>query len=117
MAVASVMSPAERVAQLERVTAQEWETAITQHPFTRDLAAGTLPVETVRQYFRQLYPTVQEINASLTYLYLRFIDFWKAHDDMEEEFTDKLAEELAYPKGGGHIRLLWPLAEALGLPN
>jgi pyrroloquinoline quinone (PQQ) biosynthesis protein C len=117
MAVATVLSPAERVAHLERVTAAEWESAVTQHPFTRELAAGKLPVEAVRHYFRQLYPTVQEINASLTYLYLRFIDFWKAHEDMEEEFTDKLAEELAYPKGGGHIRLLWPLAEGLDLPK
>lgn len=111
------LSPAERVAHLERLTAQEWETRITAHPFTRALAAGTLPVATVRHYFRNLYPTVQEINASLTYLYLRFIDFWKAHPELEAEFTEKLAEELAYPSGGGHIRLLWPLAEGLGLPR
>jgi len=116
MATAVKLSPAQRVEQVEQLTANEWETAITQHPFTRELAAGTLAKELVLEYFRQLYPTVQEINASLTYLYLRFIDFWKAHPGLEAEFTDKLAEELAYPKGGGHIRLLWPLAEGLGLP-
>ncbi|MBV9119218.1 MAG: iron-containing redox enzyme family protein [Chloroflexi bacterium] len=110
------MSPAERVEHLERLTAAEWESAVTQHPFTRSLVAGDLPKELVKEYFRQLYPTVQEINASLTYLYLRFIDFWKANPHLEEEFTEKLGEELAYPSGGGHIRLLWPLAEGLGLP-
>ena len=58
-------------AEAQKIVDEAWEFAlkdafkrIWEHPFTRELEAGTLPIEIVRGFICNWYTAAQEINAA-----------------------------------------------------
>lgn len=89
--------------------------SVFDHPFTRELKAGTLPLECIRGWILNSYAWALEINMSLPEKYYLFSDALCQKTDLLELLADKYADEFATPGRGGHQRTLDTLGQAVGL--
>lgn len=85
------------------------------HPFTRELKEGTLPIECIRGWVLNFYAYVLETNSSSTYRYYLFNDLLSQKIDLLSMLADKHGEEFGTPSRGGHQRTMDTLGKALGL--
>ena len=74
------------------------------HPFTRELKAGTLPIECIRGWLLNSYAWALEINSSAAYKYYLFNDLLSQKVDLLAMLADKRGDEYATPRRGGHPR-------------
>jgi pyrroloquinoline quinone (PQQ) biosynthesis protein C len=87
------------------------------HPFTRELGAGTLPTECIRGWLLNSYTWALEINSSAAYKYYLFNDILNQKVDLLAMLADKRGDEYATPGRGGHQRTMDVLGKALGLSS
>lgn len=90
---------------------------IMEHPFTRRLAAGDLPLEVIQTASLDWYVFHRKLAASFSRLYHRFIHICRTYIDIEEEFLERISHELTRPKAGGRTLLLRQSTRALGVPE
>ncbi len=90
---------------------------IMEHPFTRRLEAGDLPLEVIQAACLDWYTFHRKLAASFGRLYHRFIVICRAHTDIEEEFLERISHELTRPKAGGRTLLLRDSVIALNVPE
>jgi len=103
------------VNELYDTTVAEARERVWAHRFTRDLEAGTLPIEVIRGLILNLSTWAMEINASSRRKFGRFTEFYAQHPDLEELLADKAADEFTTPGPGGHQPTVYKLGAALGL--
>ena len=88
---------------------------IMDHPFTKRLEAGNLPMEAAQAACLDWYGLHRKLAASFARLYHRFIQVCRSHTDIEEEFLERISHELTRPKAGGRTLLLRDSVKALGV--
>lgn len=96
-------------------TVAEARERVWSHRFTRDLEAGTLPMEVIRGLMLNLSTWAMEINATSRRKFGRNADFYAHHPDLEELLSDKAADEFTTPTPPGHQPTVYRLGTALGL--
>jgi pyrroloquinoline quinone (PQQ) biosynthesis protein C len=105
------------VDQLNARVLQRWEERVTRGAFMTSLREGTLPLSTIRLFFKNWGAFTVEINTLIAASYHKHIGFFKRHTDLLGPFGAKVADEFVHPKPPGHILVMLQTAEALGLPK
>ncbi len=90
---------------------------IMDHPCTRRLEAGDLPLEVIQAACLDWYTFHRKLAASFARLYHRLIVICRTYTDIEEEFLERISHELTRPKAGGRTLLLRESVMALGVPE
>jgi pyrroloquinoline quinone (PQQ) biosynthesis protein C len=106
---------AARVAALRQLAQRLYREKLLDHPFTHALRAGTLSRERIRGFLLNHWTFSLEINTAKSYGYHRWLPFLKRHPEIYDLIVEQLADELAHPGPGGHIRMQIPLLAAFGL--
>ena len=104
---------AEYVNEHYRKVAARWRARVTESPFMRQLRAGTLPLETLRTFFKNWGSYTIEINTVEAASYHKHISFFRKHRDLMARMAEKLADELIHPKPPGHVHVVVETAKAL----
>jgi pyrroloquinoline quinone (PQQ) biosynthesis protein C len=104
-----------RVDELRALAQQLYRQKLLDHPFTHALRAGTLSRERIRGFILNHWTFSLEINTAKSYAYHRFLPFLKRHPEIYDLIVEQLADELAHPGPGGHIRIQIPLLAAFDL--
>jgi len=94
---------------------RRWDEKITRGPFMTRLRDGTLPMEAIREFWKNWYAFVAEINNLIGCSYQRHIWFFKRHPDLLTAFSAKVADELMNPRPPGHILVVIEQGKAFGL--
>ncbi len=109
-------------AEAQKIVDEAWEFAlkdafkrIWEHPFTRELEAGTLPIEIVRGFICNWYTAAQEINAASAFGFFFNRQLYNQIPDLEEIRAEGTADEFSAPGPGGHQRTIEAVAKALGI--
>jgi pyrroloquinoline quinone (PQQ) biosynthesis protein C len=84
------------------------------HPFNKELAAGTLPIEMIKAYCIHQWHWALEINNAIPYGFNAQRSLYRRLPDVEEFVFDKAADEFGTPGPGGHQRMVDKLIEACG---
>jgi pyrroloquinoline quinone (PQQ) biosynthesis protein C len=113
--VQSAVSPQRYVLELEQKVDDHIRKRVLQGEFMRELMAGTLPLETFRDWCRHWYTYALEINTAISCLYHRFGWLWRKYPDFEDFISERVSEEAGEPGPGGHIRTFETLGAAIGL--
>lgn len=92
-----------------------WERKISQGPFMTQLREGRLPLAALRRFFKDWGIFSVEVVALNAVSYYVHLPFFTRNYDLLPAFTEKIAEELVWPKPPGHTLILLQTAEALGL--
>ena len=92
-----------------------WQNKIHHGPFMSQLREGKLPISSMRRFFKDWGLFSVEVVALNAVSYYVHLPFFIRNFDLLPAFTDKIAEELVYPKPPGHTLLLLQTANALGL--
>ena len=92
-----------------------WERKISQGPFMTQLREGRLPLPALRRFFKDWGIFSVEVVALNAVSYYVHLPFFTRNYDLLPAFTEKIAEELVWPKPPGHTLILLETAEALGL--
>lgn len=92
-----------------------WEEKIHDGSFMKQLRKGTLPLSSMRRFFKDWGLFSVEVVALNAVSYYVHLPFFIRNFDLLPAFTDKVAEELISPKPPGHTLLLVETANALGL--
>jgi pyrroloquinoline quinone (PQQ) biosynthesis protein C len=87
---------------------------VWDHPFNKELAAGTLPIEMIKAYCIHQWHWALEINNAIPYGYNADRSIYRRLPDVEEFVFDKAADEFGTPGPGGHQRMVDKLIEACG---
>jgi pyrroloquinoline quinone (PQQ) biosynthesis protein C len=105
-----------------RIVDQAWEISLKdafkrvwEHPFTRELEAGTLPIEVIRGFICNWYTAAQEINASSASGFYFNRHLCSQIPEMEQARAEGTADEFTAPGPGGHQRTIEGVASALGI--
>ena len=112
------MTPEEakaKVAALRKTVLDTYENEIKDHPFFRELRAGTLSKEYLRFWIKNWYAFALEVNTGMATVYHQFVGFFKRHPELEDLIAQKIGEEFTTPALGGHARMLLRLGKALGV--
>lgn len=112
------MNSAEAKALVDQLYAElhrHWEEKIHHGPFMSQLREGRLPIPCVRRFFKDWGLFSVEVVALNAVSYYVHLPFFIRNFDLLPAFTDKIAEELIYPKPPGHTLLLVETANAFGL--
>lgn len=112
------MNRAEAKAYVDNLYAElyaHWEQKINQGEFMRQLREGRLPLASLRRFFKDWGLFSVEVVALNAVSYHVHLPFFVDNFDLLPAFSDKIAEELIWPKPPGHILILLETAEALGL--
>ena len=112
------MSPAEAKAFVDQLYAElhlHWEAKIHHGSFMSRLREGKLPLPIMRRFFKDWGLFSVEVVALNAVSYYVHLPFFIRNFDLLPAFTDKIAEELVFPKPPGHTLLLVETANALGL--
>lgn len=104
-----------RVDQLYQELYHYWEKKIHRGPFMTRLREGTLPLPSIRRFFKDWGRFSVEVVALNAVSYYVHLPFFVRNFDLLPAFTDKIAEELISPQPPGHTLLLLKTADALGL--
>src|SRR5919202_4147796 len=94
---------------------RHWLMRIGQAPFMTRLREGSLPVASIRRFFKDWGLFSVEVVALNAVSYYVPLPFFLRNYDLLPAFTEKIAEELISPKPPGHTLILLKTAEALGL--
>ena len=94
---------------------RHWEDKIHHGPFMSRLREGKLPLPCIRRFFKDWGLFSVEVVALNAVSYYVHLPFFLRNFDLLPAFTDKIAEELVFPKPPGHTLLLVETANALGL--
>lgn len=94
---------------------RHWESIIHHGPFMSQLREGKLPLSCARRFFKDWGLFSVEVVALNAVSYYVHLPFFMRNFDLLPAFTDKIAEELIWPKPPGHTLLLVETANALGL--
>jgi len=92
-----------------------WDRRINQGEFMTRLRAGTLPLPSLRRFFKDWGLFSIEVVALNAVSYYVHLPFFVENYDLLPALCDKVAEELISPKPPGHILILLETANALGL--
>lgn len=92
-----------------------WDYKIHHGPFMSQLREGKLTLSSIRRFFKDWGLFSVEVVALNAVSYYVHLPFFIRNFDLLPAFTDKIAEELIFPKPPGHILLLLETAHALGL--
>lgn len=103
------------VNEIYDTTVSEARERVWAHRFTRDLEAGTLPIEVIRGLICNLSTWAMEINASSRRKFGHHAEFYARYPDLERLLSDKAADEFTTPGPGGHQPTVYRLGAALGL--
>jgi pyrroloquinoline quinone (PQQ) biosynthesis protein C len=103
------------VDQLNAKALERWEERVNQGAFMTSLREGTLPLPTIRLFFRNWGAFTVEINTLIAASYHKHIGFFKRHTDLLAPFGAKVADEFIHPKPPGHVLVMLQTAEALDL--
>lgn len=103
------------VDRLYRELYGHWEAKIHHGPFMTQLRAGKLPVSCMRRFFKDWGLFSVEVVALNAVSYYVHLPFFVRNFDLLPAFTEKIVEELVFPKPPGHTLLLVETANALGL--
>jgi len=103
------------VDKLYTTVRQRWKERVTNGSFMRALAAGTLPREALRLFFKNWGSYTIEINTVEAASYHKHIAFFRKHRDLMGPMAQKLADELVHPKPPGHVHVVLETARALDI--
>jgi pyrroloquinoline quinone (PQQ) biosynthesis protein C len=103
------------VDEIYRKVAQRWRERVTASRFMTALAAGRLPKEAFRIFYKNWGAYTIEINTLEATTYHKHIHFFRKHRDLMAAMAEKLADELVHPKPPGHIHVVVETAKALGI--
>jgi pyrroloquinoline quinone (PQQ) biosynthesis protein C len=103
------------VDNLYRELYEHWDQKINHGPFMTQLRSGTLPLASVRRFFKDWGLFSIEVVALNAVSYYVHLPFFIHNFDLLPAFADKIAEELISPKPPGHTLILLDTAKALGL--
>ena len=112
------MSPEEARAYVDQLNAKvlrRWDERVTRGALMTSLREGTLPLSTIRLFFRNWGAFTVEINTLIAASYHKHIGFFKRHSDLLAPFGAKVADEFIHPEPPGHLLVMLQTAEALGL--
>lgn len=112
------MSPQEakeKVAALRKIVLDTYDREIKDHPFFKELRAGTLSREHLKFWIKNWYAFALEVNTGMATVYHQFVGFFKRHPECEDLIAQKIGEEFTTPALGGHARMLLRLGKALGV--
>src|ERR687887_397884 len=112
------MTPQEakaKVAALRQIVLDTYEKEIRNHPFFKELRAGTLERDHLRFWIKNWYAFALEVNTGMATVYHQFVGFFKRHPELEDMVAQKIGEEFTTPALGGHARMLPILGKALGV--
>jgi len=98
-----------------RQVADRWRQRVSSSQFMKALAAGKLPKETFRLFFKNWAAYTIEINTLEAASYHKHIHFFRKHRDLMAAMAEKLADELLHPEPPGHIHVVIETAKALGI--
>ncbi len=108
--------------EAQKIADETWEVGlkdaykrIWEHPFTRELEAGILPIEVIRGFICNWYTAAQEINASSAFGFFFNRQLYNQIPDLEEMRAEGTADEFSAPGPGGHQRTIETVARALGI--
>ncbi|HTN73261.1 MAG TPA: iron-containing redox enzyme family protein [Methylomirabilota bacterium] len=102
------------VDNLYREIYAHWERKIGQGPFMTQLREGRLPPSALRRFFKDWGVFSVEVVALNAVSYYVHMPFFIRNYDLLPAFTEKIAEELVWPRPPGHTLILLETAEALG---
>jgi pyrroloquinoline quinone (PQQ) biosynthesis protein C len=94
---------------------ERWEDRVNQKPFMQQLMAGTLPLSTLKVFFRNWGAYTIEINTLTACTYHKNITFLKVNRDLMGPIGEKIADEFIHPKPPGHFLVMMETAKAFGL--
>lgn len=103
------------VDQLYAELYRHWENKIHHGPFMSRLREGSLSRSCVQRFFRDWGLFSVEVVALNAVSYYVHLPFFIRNFDLLPALTDKIAEELIFPKPPGHTLLLVETANALGI--
>lgn len=103
------------VDEIYRKVARRWHERVTTSRFMTNLAAGKLPKEAFRIFYKNWGAYTIEINTLEAATYHKHIHFFRKHRDLMAAMAEKLADELIHPKPPGHIHVVVETAKALGI--
>jgi pyrroloquinoline quinone (PQQ) biosynthesis protein C len=103
------------VDEIYRKVAQRWQERVTTSRFMTALAAGKLPKEAFRIFYKNWGAYTIEINTLEAASYHKHIHFFRKHRDLMAAMAEKLADELIHPKPPGHIHVVVETGKALGI--
>jgi pyrroloquinoline quinone (PQQ) biosynthesis protein C len=112
------MTPQEakaKVAALRQIVLDTYEKEIRNHPYFRDLRAGTLERDHLKFWIKNWHAFAVEVNTGMATVYHQFVGFFKRHPDLEDMVAQKIGDEFTTPALGGHARVLLKLGKALGV--
>jgi pyrroloquinoline quinone (PQQ) biosynthesis protein C len=108
--------------EAQKIVDQAWEISLKdafkrvwEHPFTRELDAGTLPMEVIRGFMCNWYTAAQEINASSASGFYANRQLYSRIPELEDARAEGTADEFSAPGPGGHQRTIEGVARALGI--
>jgi pyrroloquinoline quinone (PQQ) biosynthesis protein C len=94
---------------------RRWAQRVNNGPFTRQLVAGTLPLDAFRLFFRNYGAFTIEINTIVAALYQKHLPFFKQNPDLMAAMGDKIADEFVHPRPPGHYLVMRETAAALDI--
>jgi pyrroloquinoline quinone (PQQ) biosynthesis protein C len=107
----------EIVKYLYGLASSRWDEKVTQGRFMQELVNGTLPMETIQLFWRNWYGFVAEINNFMGVTFQRFTGWFKLHPELLATFSDKIADELRFPRPPGHILIVLQQGREFGLSD
>jgi len=105
------------VDHLYRLCYERFSEAVLHSPFMRELVAGTLPMETIRLFWKNWAYFVFEVNNIVAMAYQRHIGFFKRHPDLLASFSAKVADEYMHPEPPGHVKIVLEQGRILGVTD
>ena len=112
------LSPEQAESFTDEISAKmyaRWEEKIFSAPFMRDLAAGKLPLKTIRLFWQHWYSYPVEINNFHLMIYQRHMGFFSRHRELLAPYVGKISDELVNPSVPGHIQVLIEQGEVFGV--
>jgi hypothetical protein len=114
------MSPQDAKAYVDKFYAlchARHEKKVMQGRFVGGIAAGSLPLDCVRTWWKNSAQFIWEVNNLTACAYHRHIGFTRRHWDILTAFSDAVAEEYIDPEPPGHISLVIEQGKIFGIPE
>ena len=84
-----------------RQVGERWRQRVSSSQFMKELAAGKLPKETFRLFFKNWAAYTIEINTLEAASYHKHIHFFRKHRDLMAAMAEKLADSLSTQHAAG----------------
>jgi pyrroloquinoline quinone (PQQ) biosynthesis protein C len=101
--------------ELEQKVLAHWADKVETSPFMTELCDGTLPMESIKLFYKNWGAFVPVINSLYMTQFYNNLWFFVSNVDLMNTFTEKVLDEFGHPEPPGHIRILISTGEALGL--